>query len=71
MQSLTQLEIQAQQCLGRVYCKVKAKQCVGKDSTADEILMKKLFIARAWLRADLTDDEVCVIKCFINENCNC
>jgi hypothetical protein len=53
-------------CIGAAYCHKKQKDCVGKDTTADELKLKKLYIAY-WVSCGFD----CDIECFISSNCKC
>lgn len=55
-------------CIGSLYCKIEKMKCVGRDTEKEELLMRKLLIAK-WLVCDC--NECGEIACFIEQNCNC
>lgn len=53
-------------CFSKVYCKWMKELCLGKDASATELLLKKLYIAY-WIGCK---DESCDVSCFTFKHCN-
>lgn len=55
-------------CMGNLYCRIEAMKCLGKETNKEELLMKKLHVAK-WLACDCNNCGP--IECFINQVCHC
>lgn len=55
---------QIEKCFGQLYCKVQQMACVGRNSTKEQLLLDKLYIAY-WISCG----EDCDIECFLLTNC--
>lgn len=53
-----------EKCFGQLYCKIEAMKCVGKNTTKEELLLDKLYIAY-WISCGSD----CDIECFLLKNC--
>jgi hypothetical protein len=54
-------------CIKETYCKAKALKCVGHSVKEQNLLLKKLVLAKFLAQ----NGEGGVLSCFIEKNCNC
>lgn len=54
-------------CISLAYCKAKELKCVGRDVKENNLLLKKLILAKFLAQ----NGEGGVLSCFMEINCNC